>query len=178
MQKIFLAACLIFIGFNLVAQKPPATKPSLRMKAFEQYFISGVETSGSIIEVGDKVTPITAKKNEPQYYIYLLANKVPYIKIERVWIKQKLYTASILKIKQKPVVLKNGKFSDTLIKYTDEAVWQLMLKGTDSTNIKPKKDIAKLVAANELVLRLNDKNGKLYTRSLKTITKLEAARGM
>ncbi len=178
MQKLFISGCLLFLGFNLIAQNTPAIKPSLKLQAFEQYFISGVASSSSIIEVGDKEIPITPKKNEPQYFIYLIANKVPYIKIERVWIKQKLYTATILKITQKPVVLKNGKFSDTLIKYTDEAVWQLTLKGPDSSNIKPKKDISKLVAANELVLRLNDKNGKLYTRSVKIITKLEAARGM
>ena len=78
----------------------------------------------------------------------------------------------------KPVLIENGKHMDTLVKYTDEAVWQISIKDRVTNGTKPKKDIADKVAANELVLRLNDKNGYVYTRAIKTITKLEPEAGM
>jgi hypothetical protein len=172
MRKSILLG-LFFCNFLLVFSQ----KPTLKLKAFERYTISGVANTPEVA-VGGKEVVEKPKSNNPEYFIYLIANKVPYIKIERVWIKQQLYTASIIKVTQKPVIQQNGISADTLIKYTDEAIWQIVLKGKDKTNIKPKKDIAKLVAANELVLRLIDKNANTYTRSVKAITKLEAVRAM
>jgi hypothetical protein len=75
------------------------------------------------------------------------------------------------------VVLQEGKKKDTLVKYTDEMVWQVKIIGKDSTGIKPKKDIANQVKSNELVIRLNDASGHIYTRTNKQITVLEAVRG-
>jgi len=127
--------------------------------------------------LGGKQTATASAAKEPQYLIYLIANKLPYLKIERVWIRQQLYLANIHLITDKPVVVKNGIKLDTLVKYTDEAVYQINITGKDKTGIRPKNDIADQVRANEMVLRLTDKSGKVFTRTSKHITVLEAERG-
>jgi hypothetical protein len=167
------------LGLSLVAngQNNIPSTPSLRLRAYERVFINGVAPS-PVMEVGGKETKVQVIPTKPVYYIYLIANKVPYIKIERVWIKQQLYTATITRVVTKPVLIENGKQKDTLVKYTDEAVWQITIKDKVTNGTKPKKDIADKVAANELVLRLNDKSGAVYTRIAKTFTKLEPAAGM
>lgn len=42
---------------------------------------------------------------------------------------------------------------------------------------QPKRGIAKQVAANELVLRLIDRKGAVYTRTIKNITQLSPNAG-
>jgi len=179
MRTSVFTAIVAFLGLSLFCQGQTntPTTPSLRLRAYERIFINGVAPS-PVIEVGGKETKVQVIPTKPVYYIYLIANKVPYIKIERVWIKQQLYTATITKVGIKPVLIENGKHMDTLVKYTDEAVWQISIKDRVTNGTKPKKDIADKVAANELVLRLNDKNGYVYTRAIKTITKLEPEAGM
>lgn len=172
MKKAALILNLVMIASAVFSQK---TSPSLRLKSFQRSYISGVAPTNTI-ELGGKETPSTTKALAPEYYIYLLANKVPYLKIERVWIHQQLYIASINKVAILPVVLQDGKKKDTLVKYTDEMVWQIKIIGKDSTGIKPKKDIANQVKFNELVLRLNDPSGHIYTRTNKHINVLEAIR--
>jgi hypothetical protein len=170
-----IALCIVMaLGIHSVfAQK---TSPSLKLKAYQQSYISGVAPT-STVEIGGKETSPAAATHEPTYYIYLLANKVPYLKIERVWIKNQLYLATIAKVNAKPVVLDKGKRKDTLVKYTDEMVWQVKITGKDHTGITPKKDIEDQVKANELVLRLVDQNNHVFTRTAKQITVLEAERG-
>jgi len=179
MRKSLFIGILAFMGLSLVTngQTNTPTNPSLRLRAYERVFINGVAPS-QVIEVGGKEAKVQMIPNKPLYYIYLIANKVPYIKIERVWVKQQLYTASIKRVATKPVLIENGKQKDTLVKYTDEAVWQVTIKDKVTNGTKPKKDIADKVAANELVLRLNDKSGAVYTRVAKTFTKLEPQAGM
>jgi hypothetical protein len=179
MRKSLFNGILAFLGLSLVTngQTNTPTTPSLRLRAYERVFINGVAPS-PVMEVGGKETKVKVIPTKPVYYIYLIANKVPYIKIERVWIKQQLYTATITRVVTKPVLIENGKQKDTLVKYTDEAVWQITIKDKVTNGTKPKKDIADKVAANELVLRLNDKTGAVYTRVAKTFTKLEPAAGM
>lgn len=179
MRRSVFIGIVAFFGLSLLAkgQTNTPTTPSLRLRAYERVFISGVAPS-PVIEVGGKETKVQVVPTKPVYYIYLIANKVPYIKIERVWIKQQLYTATINRVATKPVLIENGKQKDTLVKYTDEAVWQITIKDLVTNGTKPKKDIADKVAANELVLRLNDKNGAVYTRVAKTFTKLEPQAGM
>jgi hypothetical protein len=46
------------------------------------------------------------------------------------------------------------------------------------TGIPPKKNIANQVANNELVIRLKDSNGSIYTRTVKKITQLKPFAGM
>jgi hypothetical protein len=75
-----------------------------------------------------------------------------------------------------PVVVQEGMKKDTLVKYTDELVWQIKIIGKDSTGIKPKKDIADQVKSNELVIRLTEPSGHVFTRTSKNIPVLEAAR--
>ena len=172
MKKAALFLSLIIMTGTVFSQK---TTASLRLKSFQRSYISGVAPTNTI-ELGGKETPSTTKTHAPEYYIYLLANKVPYLKIERVWIHQQLYLASIDKVAILPVVLQDGKKKDTLVKYTDEMVWQIKIIGKDSTGIKPKKDIADQVKSNELVLRLNDPSGHIYTRTNKHVTVLESFR--
>jgi hypothetical protein len=175
MRKSLFTGILAFLGLSLVAngQTNIPSTPSLRLRAYERVFINGVAPS-PVMELGGKETKVQVIPTKPVYYIFLIANKVPYIKIERVWIKQQLYT----RVANKPVLIENGKQKDTLVKYTDEAVWQITIKDKVTNGTKPKKDIADKVAANELVLRLNDKSGAVYTRIAKTFTKLEPQAGM
>jgi hypothetical protein len=179
MRKSLFTGILAFLGLSLVAngQTNIPSTPSLRLRAYERVFINGVAPS-PVMELGGKETKVQVIPTKPVYYIFLIANKVPYIKIERVWIKQQLYTATITRVANKPVLIENGKQKDTLVKYTDEAVWQITIKDKVTNGTKPKKDIADKVAANELVLRLNDKSGAVYTRIAKTFTKLEPQAGM
>lgn len=167
---LLLMACSINSAY---AQK---TSPSLKLKSYQRGYISGVAPT-PIVEIGGKQTEAASATREPEYFIYLIANKVPYLKIERIWIRQQLYLATINLVSTKPVIVKNGIMADTLIRYTDEAVYQIKITGKDSTGIKPKKDIAHEVKANEMVLRLTDKNGKVFTRTAKHISILEAERG-
>ena len=173
MKKSVLLILTVFCFVTVFSQK---TTPSLRVKAYQRSYLSGVAPT-TIVEIGGKETASAAVVHDPEYFIYLIANKVPYLKIERVWIKKQLYLASIEKINEKPVVIVDGKKKDTLIKYTDEMVWQIKIVRKDSTGIKPKKDIADQVKANELVIRLNDKSGNVFTRTVKNIAVLEAQRG-
>ncbi|MEY2903698.1 MAG: hypothetical protein RLY89_2804 [Bacteroidota bacterium] len=179
MRKSLFTGILAFLSLSLVAngQTNIPSTPSLRLRAYERVFINGVAPS-PVMELGGKETKVQVIPTKPVYYIFLIANKVPYIKIERVWIKQQLYTATITRVANKPVLIENGKQKDTLVKYTDEAVWQITIKDKVTNGTKPKKDIADKVAANELVLRLNDKSGAVYTRIAKTFTKLEPQAGM
>jgi hypothetical protein len=179
MRTSLLIGIVAFLGLSLIAkgQTNTSSNPSIRLRAYERVFINGVAPS-PVIEVGGKEAKVQVIPTKPVYYIYLIANKVPYIKIERVWIKQQLYKATITRVPAKPVLIENGKQKDTLVKYTDEAVWQVQILDKVTNGTKPKKDIADKVAANELVLRLNDKKGYVYTRVAKTFTKLEPAAGM
>lgn len=169
-------ALLILLAFNISSCFAQKTTPSLQLKSYQRGYISGVAPTPTV-EIGGKQTEAASAAREPEYFIYLMAYKVPYLKIERIWIRKQLYKASIHLITDKPVVVKNGIKADTLVKYTDEVVYQIKITGKDNTGIKPKKDIAKQVKANEMVLRLTDKNGKVFTRTAKHISILEAERG-
>jgi hypothetical protein len=172
MKKAVLFLCLLITGGAVFSQK---TTPSLSLKAYQRSYISGVAPS-STIELGGKETAVKTKAPNPEYFIYLIANKVPYLKVERIWINQQLYLASIDKVPSLPVVVQEGMKKDTLVKYTDELVWQIKIIGKDSTGIKPKKDIADQVKSNELVIRLTEPSGHVFTRTSKNIPVLEAAR--
>lgn len=173
MKKIPLFLVLAAITSAVFSQKSASL---LRLKSYQRSYISGVAPSATI-EIGGKETIPNSVATAPEYFIYLIAYKVPYLKIERVWIKQQLYLASIEKVTHLPVVLQDGKKKDTLVKYTDELVWQIKIIGKDSSAIKPQKDIANQVKANELVIRLNDPAGHVYTRTNKHISILDAVRG-
>ena len=73
--------------------------------------------------------------------------------------------------------MENGKFSDTLVHLTKEAVWQINISEKDMTGTQPKRGIAKQVSSNELVLRLTDKNGSVYIRTVKNIKQLSPLAG-
>ena len=171
MKKITLLSVLFFTVVSLAAQKP-----SLTVKAFERYHISGLPPT-PVIEIGGKETVTTRPPSGPEYFIYLIASQMPLVKMESVWIKKDLYKASITKVTCKPVILNNGIQNDTLVRYTDEEVWQINLTGKIKKYSKPAKSISALVSGNELVLRLQDKKGNYYTRSVKYISKLESTRG-
>jgi hypothetical protein len=173
MKKAALCIVLAICIQTSFAQK---TSPSLTLKAYQQSYISGVSPSPTV-EIGGKEINTTSTVNEPTYFIYLLTHKVPYLRIERIWIKNQLYAATINKINEKLVVFTNGKIKDTLIKYKDEMIWQIKIKGKDTTGKTPKKDIKAQVKANELVLRLKDNKGHIFTRVAKQFTVLEAERG-
>jgi hypothetical protein len=81
-------------------------------------------------------------------------------------------------VTSKQVIVENGKYSDTLVNFTNEAVWQINIQEKDITGIPPKKNIANQVANNELVIRLKDSNGSIYTRTVKKITQLKPFAGM
>jgi hypothetical protein len=164
MQKI-----TFLILFSISTMMVSSQEPSLRLKAFKRY------TKNENNKGKGEPAQSMPKTNEPEYFIYLIAFKVPFIKLERVWLNQNLYSVQIDKVSDKPIILKNSGYpNDTLVKYTDELVWKVTLKGKVEGNIKPKKDIEYLVSQNELTLRLNDKKGTLYTRSVKEITLLRS----
>lgn len=178
MRTTLFTGIITFLGLcsysTALSQSSP---PSLKVKAYERITLSGVAPSAEI-KVGGEEMHVARKPTKPDYFIYLIANKVPNLKVDRVWIKKDLYTATISKVTSKPVILENGKQSDTLVKYVDEAVWQIIIKEKDKTGGKLKKDIADKVSCNELVLRVKDKNGIVYTRTVKTITQLKPFAGM
>lgn len=173
MKNAALCIVMVLSIHSVFAQKSSRT---LRIKAFQRSYISGVAPT-PVVEIGGKETSASSSAHEPTYFIYLMAHKLPYLKIERIWIKNQLYTATINKVNKKPVVLVTGKIRDTLVKCTDEMVWQIKITGKDHTGINPKKDIEDQVKDNELVIRLNDQAGHLFTRTLKQIPFLEAERG-
>ena len=156
MKKIILIViCALSITFVSAQRIAPPTSPSVRLKAF--------------VEPTDK----SNHTGTANYYIYLITNKVPYMKLERVWINHKLYIASLERITEKPVLYQKGNKVDTLVRYTDELVWKVNIKGKADDSYKPKSDIADIVAENELVLRLYNSDGTLYTREVKQMSKLK-----
>ena len=178
MRKPLFTGILAFVGLCCYASAHgQSNTPSLKLKAYERITLSGVAPSAEI-KVGGEETLVASKSPKPDYYIYLIANKMPNIKLDRVWIKQELYTATMVSVTSKPVLLENGKQTDTLVKYVKEPVWQIIIKDKDKSGSKPKKDIADKEASNELVFRLIDKNGTFYTRTIKTITHLKPFAGM
>ncbi len=149
---------------------------SIHIKSYQRSYISGVAPTNRI-ELGGKEITTNTIVQSPEYFIYLLTNKVFNLKIERVWIKQQMYLARIDKVPTLPVIIQEGKKKDTLVKYTDEMVWQIKIIGKDSSSIKPKKNIATQIKSNELVLQLTDNSGHIYTQPSKQIQVLEAVRG-
>lgn len=145
--------------------------PVLQLKAFERITLNGVAPTPEI-KVGDKEIVAGALPAATDYYIYIISRRVPNIMIDQIWLKQESYSARISRVSSKQVILENGKYSDTLVKYTNEAVWQINIQEKDMTGIQPKKNIANQVANNELVIRLKDSKGSVYTRTVKKIIQL------
>lgn len=150
---------------------------SIKLSAYKRITLNGVAPSVEI-KVGDEEKAPAGTSAPTDYFIYLITNRVPNLQLNQVWIQQELYTASLSRVTSKPVVLENGKYSDTLVQYTKKTVWQITLTGKDMTGIQPKKVIANQVASNELVLRLSDSKGAIYTRTVKNITTLKPFAGM
>lgn len=170
-----IVACVCM--FCYAAALGQSRTPSLQLKAFERIILSGVAPTPEI-KVGDEEIEPAALKVPTDYYIYIISRRVRNIVIDQVWIKKESYSARISRVTSKQVIVENGKYSDTLVNFTNEAVWQINIQEKDMTGIPPKKNIANQVANNELVIRLKDSNGSIYTRTVKKITQLKPFAGM
>lgn len=151
--------------------------PAIQLSAFKRSILNGVAPS-PIINVGDEEIAKSDIPAQSEYFIYLIAHKVSNLQLKQVWIQQELYTATLSRVTSKPVLLENGKHTDTLVKNTKQAVWQITITGKEITGTQPKKVIANQVASNELVLTLSDRKGTLYIRTVKNITQLKPFAGM
>ena len=162
-----IVACVCM--FCYAAALGQSRTPSLKLTAFKRSILNGVAPS-SVIKVGDEEIPNSTIPPQTEYYIYLIASRISNLQLTQVWIQQELYSASLSRVTAKPVLLENGKFSDTLVHFTKEALWQIKIAEKNMTGTQPKRGIAKQVSSNELVLRLSDKKGTVYTRIIKNIT--------
>ncbi|MFY8005907.1 MAG: hypothetical protein ACOVOY_01615 [Sediminibacterium sp.] len=169
-----IVACVCM--FCYAAALGQSRTPSLKLTAFKRSILNGVAPS-SVIKVGDEEIPNSTIPPQTEYYIYLIASRISNLQLTQVWIQQELYSASLSRVTAKPVLLENGKFSDTLVHFTKEAVWQIKIAEKDMTGTQPKRGIAKQVSSNELVLRLTDKNGSVYIRTVKNIKQLSPLAG-
>lgn len=176
-NRIITGIVLVATVFSSAEGLGQSRTPSLQLKAFERIILNGVAPTPEI-NVGDEEITKTAMPVQSEFFIYIIANRVSNLKLEQIWIKQELYTATISRVTSKPVLLKDGKHTDTLVHNTKEAVWQISLTGKDLTGIQPKKNMAIQVAANELVLRMSDKNGAIYNRTVKKFSQLKPFAGM
>lgn len=170
-----IVACVCM--FCYAAALGQSRTPALKLSAFKRSILNGAAPS-SVIKVGDEEIPNTNAPAQIEYYIYLLTSRVSNLELNQVWIQQELYTATLSRVNSKYVVLENGKFSDTLVHFTKEAVWQIKIAEKDMTGTQPKRGIAKQVSSNEMVLRLTDKNGSVYIRTIKNIKQLNPLPGM
>ncbi|MBY0481134.1 MAG: hypothetical protein K2Q21_07250 [Chitinophagaceae bacterium] len=171
-KKIVLSILIVLIAINSFAQK----KSFLKLKAFERSYISGKAIVPEI-SIGNQEVRSESTAAAPEYFIYLIAYKMPLVKFQKLWIKQQSYLATMQKLSQNPVTIQNGKHIDTLVQYDCATIWQIKIKGVDKTGAKPKNTIADQVKGNDLVLRVTDKEGNFYTRNIKKISVLEADRG-
>jgi hypothetical protein len=176
-NRIISGIVLVASVFSTAEGLGQSRTPSLQLKAFERIILNGVAPTPEI-NVGDEEIKKNAMPVQSEFFIYIIANRVSNLKLEQIWIKQELYTATISRVTSKPVLLKDGKHTDTLVHNTKEAVWQISLTGKDLTGIQPKKNMAIQVAANELVLRMSDKNGAIYNRTVKKFSQLKPFAGM
>lgn len=154
-----------------------STPPSIYAKAFERSMLSGVAPTAEI-KVGGEEKPVSSVPAKTAYFIYLVTKKMSNSKVDKVWIKKELFTATLTRVTANPVILENGKYSDTLFNYADETVWQIIIKDKVTAGNKPTKDIAAKLATHELVIQLKDKNGKPYTRTVEKFTQLKPFAGM
>lgn len=171
MKKTVIVLMLFFTSTVLVAQKP-----SLTLKAFQRYYIGGMPPN-PVLEVGGKEVKVISKTAEPEYFIYLISAKHPSLKIESVWINKQRYQATMQTVSCKPVVINTAFRKDTLIAYTEENVWQIRITGKEKNLQMSKKNISPLLLENELVVKLRDKKGSLYTQTVKHFISLESERG-
>lgn len=171
MKKTVIVLMLFFTSAVLVAQKP-----SLTLKAFQRYYISGLPPN-PVLEVGGKEVAVKDKSAEPEYFIYLVTDLIPDLKIESVWIKKQLYQATMQRVACQPVVINNVLRKDTLVKFTGENVWQIMITGKEKNLQLSKKNISPLVLEKELVVKLRDRKGRTYTKTVKHFISLESERG-
>lgn len=171
MKKTVIALMLFFTSTVLVAQKS-----SLQLKAFQRYYISGMPPN-PVLEIGGKEVEVKSKTTEPEYFIYLITKKIPSLKIESVWIKKQEYQATMQTVACKPVVINTAFRKDTLIKYTEETVWQIRITGKENNLKTVKKNISSLLLENELVVKLRDRKRCLYTQTVKHFITLESERG-
>ena len=170
---VIVLGCLFWQG-TAFCQSSAST---LQVKAYQRMIMQGAAPTVEL-EVGDVEKPGKALSHQSLFYIYLLASKATDIKLNQVWIKQEAYEATLNRVTKKPVVLKNGKQTDTLIANIPETVWQINIKEKASNSGKPKKAIAGSVANNELVLKLMDAKCIVYIRTVKNIKTLEPLPGM
>lgn len=178
MRKYFFTGLIACVGIIWqITGYCQSGAPSLQVKAYQRIILRGAAPSVEI-EVGGVEKSATILPPPTEFFIYLIASKASDIKLNQVWIKQESYEATLNRVSKKPVVLINGKHTDTLVGNIRENVWQININQKMNPSEKPKKNFAGSVLNNELVLRLSDAKGNAYIRTVKYITTLEPQAGI
>ena len=178
MHKLIFTGIISFAClFYCVAASSQSRTPSIKLAAFQRIILNGVAPT-PVVKVGGEEITATDAPTQSEYFLYLITSRVSNLQLSQVWINRELYTATLNRVNTRSVVLENGKYSDTLVKYTREAIWQISIQEKDASGMQPKKNMAAQVAGNELVIRLTNNKGSIYTRTLKTIPQLKPFAGM
>jgi hypothetical protein len=151
-------------------------KQKLTLYAYEQKVYSGVDHQ--TINIDQTITK-PDNNSSVQYFIYAEFPKNDVVKINRIWIYKQAYDVNPEKINTpvittKTVAIEGESFSDTLVKATQNIVWQLSLikaknGGSNKTSLNKK------IASNEIVAEYSINKSSLRYASLSKIKKLESA---
>lgn len=163
---IFVLLALLFVSpvYSQAEQSPKA-------HAYSREVLGGSRRVATADETGK--SPTSAAKPSLQYYIYVESNSA--LNIKTIWIEGKQFSVATEKIAT-PVILQNatvpGKKADTLVKATQNNVWQVQLKD----KLKDGKRTAALVRLlrNNDVVIVYERKGKLLQLPVKRIYKLSS----
>ncbi len=169
MKRSIIVSCLILITTGAVfAQKPNALPKAY---AFSRQLLGGVKPVISLDESGKSVTRVA--NPSIQYFIYVVTKPGGSFEFQYLWIRGKLFSASVQKEKTPVIVTNNtmpGKRADTLIAATKNTVWHIQVKEVKSP-ATISRSIQASIDKNELVMVYRDKS-KTGTLTVKEIKKL------
>lgn len=169
MLKNLLLALLFYFPLEIDAQQK---EPFIKIYAYYQENYSGVHFP--MEKVGDSTIDQKADQRI-HYLIYLEIKKRDTFQWNRIWIRRQCYSLHTEKItppviQKKSVVVVNESAEDTLVRATNNIVYQLHL--TLQGREKQPKKIRTRIDSNELVLEFTWKK-KIYYKNVSVVKTLE-----
>lgn len=169
-MKLIFAALLSFFSIKLWAQSSP------KLYGYRQTVSAGVKPNQNISEDGAVVTD--QPKRMENYFIYFATSSKNRLYPVAMFIEGVRYDVTATAVKQTPVLEQSnpipGQKAKVLVPKTVQRVYQLVPSGASAASAKVNAGIISSAKSHALVL-VYRQGGKTYTRSLKTLTQLDAA---
>ncbi len=170
MKRSIILSCLILITTGAAFAQKSNVLP--KAYAFSRQLLGGVKPVIAPDESGKTVTRIASPS--VQYFVYVVTKPGASFELQYLWIRGKLFSASVQKEKTPVIVVNNtmpGKRADTLIAATKNTVWHIQVKEVKSP-ATVSRPMQASIDKNELVVVYKDKSktGMLTAKEIKKLT--------